>query len=53
MVVERERPGVVIEEFVERRLMRSAPANRPELARAETPDAPRAGDAAVPLATSR
>ena len=42
MVVERERPGVVIEEFVERRLMRGAPANRPELARAETPDAPRA-----------
>ena len=53
VVVERERPGVVIEEFVERRLMRGAPANRPELARAETPDGPRAGDAAVPLATSR
>ena len=53
MVVERERPGVVIEEFVERRLMRGPPANRPELARAAAPDGPRAADDAVPLATSR
>ncbi len=43
----------MIEEFVERRLMRGAPANRAELARAETPDGPRAAGDAVPLATSR
>ena len=52
-LVERERPGVVIEEFVERRLMRGPPANRPELARAAAPDGPRAADDSVPLATSR
>ena len=52
-VVERERPGVVIEEFVERRLMRGAPVNRPALARAEAADGRQAADDSVPVATSR
>ena len=52
-MVERERPGVVIEEFVERRLMRGAPVNRPALARAEAADGRQAADDSVPVATSR
>ena len=52
-LVERERPGVVIEELVERRLMRRPPVNRSALAQTEAADGRQAADDSVPVATSR
>jgi len=52
-LVERERPGVVIEELVERRLMRRPPVNRSALAQTEVPGGRHVADDSVPVATSR